>query len=590
MVLLKEIFSETNLFDPVEFHGGINIIQGSYTKPKEELSDLNGIGKSTLVRLVDFALLSESSKGSFDIKKYGFLDKHSVTLVFEREQKEYRIRREFSNARKPRFMEPDGRFIAYDDVDLRKILGGMFFSGDDYDGVVDNTWFRTLIRFFIKDDINHFERRDPLKFSSGFTGRFESYFYNLFLLDLPNKGVFEFNSAKNRKEVLSKQKRKLIERISEETGRQIDEIRSEVVNLDSKIRAFENSISEFQFLETYKDIEKEIIRLSKDISVYLRDLNQLERKLLEIRRSYAFDFEFDKSKVIKLYTEISTLHGDTIERKLEEVIEFRERLRENRKKFLSERETEISARINENQENLATLEHQRSSLYKMLDQQEALDSVKATYTLLISERTKKERILGQVSEIDKLDDHIIKINEEITKIISQISGEFSEVKEKINDIHELYLEVVGKAIFVDEEETNATFDIRPDSAINSPLKISLDVPKSGALGKSRFKILAYDLTVFLNLVSSGRNLPQFLIHDGVFHGIDVKILVRILNYIHSEFIKNSRLQYIITTNEHETNIPNDRAGLYGKYDFEFGEAVIATYRDIPSEMIFKREY
>jgi hypothetical protein len=55
--MLIRIYSETNLIDAVPFHNGINIILGKYSGDKEARG-INGIGKSTLVRLVDFTLLS----------------------------------------------------------------------------------------------------------------------------------------------------------------------------------------------------------------------------------------------------------------------------------------------------------------------------------------------------------------------------------------------------------------------------------------------------------------------------------------------------------------------------------------------------
>jgi uncharacterized protein YydD (DUF2326 family) len=54
--MLIRIYSETNLIDAVPFHNGINIILGKYSGDKEARG-INGIGKSTLVRLVDFTLL-----------------------------------------------------------------------------------------------------------------------------------------------------------------------------------------------------------------------------------------------------------------------------------------------------------------------------------------------------------------------------------------------------------------------------------------------------------------------------------------------------------------------------------------------------
>lgn len=96
MVTLKKIYSNTNLFNEIKFKPGINIVKGVYDRSKREHRGLNGIGKSTLVRLIDFALISDTSKDSyFDVQDYDFLKSHSVTLEFEAEGKSYYINRKF---------------------------------------------------------------------------------------------------------------------------------------------------------------------------------------------------------------------------------------------------------------------------------------------------------------------------------------------------------------------------------------------------------------------------------------------------------------------------------------------------------------
>ena len=60
--MLNRIFSNTNLIlNDVTFQPGINIILGKYSGNKEALG-INGIGKSSLVRLIDYALLSDFSQ------------------------------------------------------------------------------------------------------------------------------------------------------------------------------------------------------------------------------------------------------------------------------------------------------------------------------------------------------------------------------------------------------------------------------------------------------------------------------------------------------------------------------------------------
>lgn len=590
MVLLKRLYSETGLFDKVEFHKGINVIQGVYTKSEEEKRELNGIGKSTLIRLIDFALLSDTARTRyFDVNRHKFLKEHSVTLEFEAEGKTYFIKREFDEPRKSRFGTSHSSLETYEETELRRILGNLFFGKTAYDGYFESGWFRDLIKFFIKDDINHFDRKDPMNFVSQHARQFEIYAYNFFLLDLPNKSVVVFDDLKTEVDDLRKQKKKVILRLKEETGKAVEEINSEIMQLDGKIRSFEKSINEYKFSESYKDVENEIVKLSGEISVLLKKQAFLQRKLDEYKKSYEYEIEVDENKIVKLYSEAGKIFGDIIKKNLDDVVSFRKKLAENREKFLKKKETEINEEIDDLRSKLSGIEEKRSVLYKILDEKKALDSIKNTYSLLIEEKAKKERLLTSISQVNQLDTEIIKKNSEITKSISDISADTRAIQERINRISSLFFEIVRETIHVGDIK-DAVFDIRANPNMKSPLKITIDVPKSEALGKVRFKILAYDVTLFLYTVGGKRELPHFLIHDGVFHGIDIKTTVRILNFINSKYIQSPNFQYIITANENEISIPDDKKDIYGSYNFDISQSIIATYKDIPSEMIFKREY
>jgi len=80
--MLEELYSETGLLNKdVVFRPGINIILGKYAHNKQE-SGINGIGKSSLIRLIDYLLLSEGADKIFSNEKYSFLwkEEHTVTL------------------------------------------------------------------------------------------------------------------------------------------------------------------------------------------------------------------------------------------------------------------------------------------------------------------------------------------------------------------------------------------------------------------------------------------------------------------------------------------------------------------------------
>ena len=589
MVILKRIYSETGLFDEVKFSLGINLIKGVYTKTPAEKTELNGIGKSTLIRLVDFALLSKQGKNFFDVKKHEFFKEHSITLEFEVDGTVYFIRREFSSPDKVSFGNEIESLEEYTVVDLRIILGGLVFGKDGYKGAYENAWFRSLMRFFIKDDINHHERKDPLKFVSPHDSNFETYVYNLFLLGLPNLSINGFSVLKKKTDDLHKMRRGITRRIAEETGKKIGEIHSEIDVLDRKIAAFQESLEKYEFLNSYEDVEKELISISGEVSGILRKLTPIERKLAEYRKSYKYEIEINAKKISQLYSEVKIVFGDAVRKQLDEVVSFRKKLAENRKRFLSSRETVLLTEIEELKNKISSLEKRRTILYRMLDEKNALDSLKNTYQLLVEEKTKREKLVVSIESIQKIDDALLIQNTLMSEAVSNISSELNGVQEQIRSIRSLFLDIVSASIQA-ESMNEAVFDIRPSPDMRSPVEFDIDVPKSDALGKQRLKVLAYDLTVFLQLIENKRMLPCFLVHDGVFHGIGIKTIVKVLNFVNSRFLQDHNFQYIITANENEILVPDNKKSVYGEYNFDIDSATIATYKDIPEEMIFKREY
>lgn len=589
MVILKRLYSETGLFDEVKFGLGINLIKGVYTKTPAEMTELNGIGKSTLIRLVDFVLLSEEGKRFFDVKKHEFFKEHSVTLEFEIDGKAYFIRRGFSDPNKVSFGNTLETLEEYTVVDLRIVLGGLVFGKDGYKGAYENAWFRSLMKFFIKDDINHHERKDPLKFVSAHISNFETYVYNLFLLGLPNLSVNDFAVLKTKADDLHKMRSRITRRITEETGKKLGEINSEIDVLDRKIAAFQDSLAKYEFLSSYEDVEKELISISSEVSGLLRKLTPIEKKLAEYHKSYEYEIEIDSKKISRLYSEVKEVFGDAVKKQLDDIVSFRKKLAENRKRFLSSRETSLSTEIEELKNKISVIEKRRSALYRVLDEKNALDSLKNTYQLLIEEKAKKEKLVGSIDSLRKIDEDLLILNKLRSEAVSDISSELNGVQEQIKSIRSLFLDIISASINV-ENMKEAVFDIRPSPNMGSPLAFDIDVPKSEALGKQRLKVLAYDLTVFFNLIENGRILPYFLVHDGVFHGIGIKTIVKVLNLVNSKFLQNPIFQYIITANENEILIPDNKKSVYGEYSFDIDEATIATYKDIPEEMIFKREY
>jgi len=185
---------------------------------------------------------------------------------------------------------------------------------------------------------------------------------------------------------------------------------------------------------------------------------------------------------------------------------------------------------------------------------------------------------------------IAETNALISETVVQIVRERQTQDVSIREIRKTFFDILQHTIYLGETVEDAYFDITATGKAVSPLNVEIEVPKSDSLGKSRFKLPVYDLTVFLRILSQDRQLPHFLVHDGAFNGVDVKTVVQFLNYIEQKAGTLSSLQYIVTLNEDQVYLSEKGRTAFDGLGFDLSTRVIAHYEDVPEKMIFRREY
>lgn len=592
--MLKKLFSNTGLIDEIIFHPGINIILGKYSKDKEA-QGINGIGKSTLIRLVDYIFLSDSAQKIFSNNKYDFLrtNEHEITLEFEINNKTYFIRRDFSSKMKIQFGSSLNSLDDFEKSELKSILTNLYLPVEKNDVFFTGNKFRTIFDFFIKDDLDNQKRFEPLNFLKYTANVKDKAIFNFFLLDLPTSHLINYNEQSKEYDKIKSAVDTSEQKIKIDTGKSIQEYRSERFNIEQRISLLEESLDSYHFLEKYKDVEKQLAKVTRLINDKLKEYNSLDVKVAKIKESYDVDQNVETQEIRKIYNEVLDNFGNQVAKTLEEVIEFKNNILNNRKKYLLQKEQKLQSVIDDVLKDIAILENKRSVLYKSLDEKGALDSIKNTYEELVIEKTDLEKNLQLIKQIDEYQEMLTNLNVSISEVRRLISVEIKEYQGRIDELRKLFIDILKNAIFVDESYENAYFDITPNPSSNRkklPFNIEIEIPKADALGQSRLKIVAYDLMVFLYNIENNRKVPDFLIHDGVFHGISMKTKVNAINYVYHkylEYIDKKQFQYILTFNEDEI-ITNDKDSEYGSFDFDFQKSVIAEFQDIQDKTIFKR--
>ena len=593
--MLESLFSDTHLLSKrFEFNPGINIILGKYSDSKERLG-INGIGKSSLIRLINYCFLSQTAEKVFSNTKYNFLRKegHNIILQFKSQNTSYFIKRTFEKKGDVHFGESLNSLEEFPKEELKIILSNKLFPFENNEVFFEGKRFGTLMHFFIKDDIENQKRVDPLNFFPYNPNEREKAIYNFFLLNLPTKNLIQFEELVKEYKGFNQTIKGLEENVKINTGKSIEEFKSERIKIEDNILLLEKSLENYNFLDSYKKLERQLVEVTTEINVKLKEYHSLNRKLKKVSESFTFNQEVDIQQVQKLYNEALSTFGDLVKKTLDEIKQFKAEIIENRNKFLIAKEKQLQESIDIILNDISKLEDKRSKLYSKLDEKGALESITNTYEQLIEEKTTLESNLQALRQVDDIQEKLDNLNVTISEIKRDISSDLRNYEKNLYELRGIFQEILKNSIFLDEDYTNAYFNITAKTKSNRehlPFKIDVEIPKDDALGQSRLRLIAYDLMVFLYNIRSNRKFPDFLAHDGVFHGIANNTCVNILNYIYHQFLYNPRFQYLVTFNEDEIYVPTDKETVYGQYEFNWKSLVVAEFSDEPSKMIFKRAF
>jgi uncharacterized protein YydD (DUF2326 family) len=591
MILIR-LYSETGLFDEVQFRPGLNVVLGKYSVGQQG-SGINGIGKSSLVRMVDYVLLSSTAEDLFKGHRYAFVEQedHRVALEFRVGGESFTVRRGFGFRGIIELRVGGGRFEEVSKVDLKRFLTSKVFPVDDPRSVIEGDRFRTLMNFFVKDDLKHHERVDPTQWAHRNVKRLESAKYNLFLLGLPTTGIDKLQHAIDRYQKLDQGIKSIVRQVERQAKRPISEVRNQLNAIRDRIATLENALREFEFQEIYKVYEGRIDEISKDIARELLEYQTNDRKLRRIEEAMALDPEVDLNGVRRIYNEVKSAFGDAVVRALSEVVDFKRELIGNRNKYLVAKRRELQDLVAASLNSIGALERERGRLLRLLNQEGALEGLQNVYEEMVYEKAQMDSAAQLLSESQDISKQLGDAEVVVSEARRDTASELSDAGDSISELQSRFRDIIANAIYLDEDVYGAYFELRVDLGGRRdavPFKIHVAIPKADALGQSRLKIIAYDLMVFLYNVDRDRGMPRFLIHDGVFHGIEYRTKVNVLNYVHYRLREMPFSQYIVTFNEDE--LPESAEDRVAHLSFDLESVTIARYEDREDRMFFKRAF
>jgi uncharacterized protein YydD (DUF2326 family) len=523
-----------SLIREIPFHTGINlIVDDTHTSDKKESG--NNVGKTTVLRLIDFCL---SGKGENIYKDSEFKDKSNndiiekflkenniiITLILKEDlditsSKEITIRRNFLS-RKLKILEIDGE--EYGNDEFPKKLKEIVFNSRNL-----KPTFRQIISKNIRDEKNRLQNTVKVLHPTTTMEEYEALY--LFWLGIPS------DNSDRKQKILSQIKieENLQKRLRKESN--YARIEQALIIINRNISELEEKKNSFNLNENFeKDLEelnlakKEINKLSTQISqLQLRKELVLESKL-ELEKEIV---EVNTDQIQSLYNEAKVLIPD-LQKTFVDTLSFHNKMIQQKLEFILKELPTIEENIKELKRLLDTFRKKEKSYTSVLQKAGALEELQK----IIEELNLTYEKRGNLEEQKRMWDSSISTQETLSSELDSINLGIDSKDELINEritIFNRYFSDISSRLY------NEQFILSPDKNDRGyELNIS-SISGNLGTGKKKGQIAAFDLAYILFAQEIGIDYLHFIMHDQIENIHDNQItslLTEIVSGINCQYV------------------------------------------------------
>ena len=545
MKLIK-VFSD-GPFKNVKFNEGYNVVLATI-HDKENKKDTHNLGKTSLLVVIDFLLLSKYSNKSPILSNTIFSKQTFFLELLLNSGKYLIIRRGVEKPSKISFKLNETPLDSFDipaEWDEENVAfeeaKDMLNSFLDYD-VLTNWPYRKSISYFLRSQKDYLDVFQLNKFKGKHIG-WKPFVFDLLGFDgslVENKLKCDDEIVTKKSEIATLQKQASIDIAERDKIIGLIEIKTE-----EKARA-ESEIDKFNFYNQDATVTRELI---DSIDTQLQTLNSERYRLgYEIKKinssleQTSTNVRLDKLK--ELYKEVELFFPDTLTKQYEELERFTDAISLERRKYLEENLSILKKEYSRLNDTIKVKE-ERSDKISILTEVDVYDKFKVYQKELAS----LEAELSLLQEKLRLIDSSSTIRTEIEKLKDERKEYVDKIREAIDGRAHAEINKIFNQIVTEVTGTNAIISIKQNSDANvefeADYQTTAHVTTSEADGTSYKKLLCVAFDIALLISYSSRSFYKFVYHDGVLEGLDDRVkqrLIMVTQRICSEY----GLQYILS--------------------------------------------
>lgn len=537
-IKLLRLYSSPEIFKPIEFGDGINLIMGEKVEDEgvKKGKKTNGVGKSMCVEFINFCLLKktlDSRVSKIPLDK--FAEDTQIILDLEINSNILKIIRTKQNPDNPTIIK-DGietEFLSLDDAN--EYLKELLFSDID-----NNTLgFREFLGPFVRDEESEF--KDILSCYDLSKRIPPSVKPHAFLFGFDISIINNIEKLFRDIEKVNTHKLQLQKSLTENKTRKIRDVKAVLNSLNDDLRKIDTALESFKTNEAYDVMQEDLGKIQLEIENYRTRQNALRYELKKVKSFPSL--EVIKRKEIEIiYEQFKAGLGEIVAKSIEEVVSFKEKIDEFQKRLLKEKIATLEGELEIVTVKLQDLEDIRVSKLKVIDQKGVLKDIKNGYAIYNQKKDSYSNLQNTYESYDKADSDWKKLRLEKDQKFLKVDAQIFDARKIIENFNDTIVEI--HTYIMDSNE--ASFDIKTinESKSKQILLFDMRIDDDGSHSIDRTKVFIYDLALLFNEYTNRRH-PKLLIHDNIFD-VDQDTLIKSLNYLAKK--ESQKFQYILTLN------------------------------------------
>ncbi|MGR6909023.1 DUF2326 domain-containing protein [Bacillus sp. BSL6] len=502
---------------------GITVIYGKVNKPEDEKETSNSIGKTLLLKFIDYIFGANENAEMVKPKIHEWY----LDAVVEYEGTKFNIKR---------------------------ILGKseLIVDGEKYELSEYKERFKIDRKLYNKQV---FLTQKSHLISSRSDASLDDYTSLFYLLDLQNLSneLIEYYEIQNKIKELTILEKRVIQFFDGIELSQIEEqiflIKKAIKEKEKELKLLDERITNIQISKEKSEIMDEYA--DKNYKLKLLQVNYQKLNLEYRRLSQSLDdfnkIDISSREIKKLYERAKFEIPQLIKKRLEEVEEFQKNVYSDRKNLTEEKLEKVASSLFIKKKDINDLENEIEKLANIISQNEIYQESMAIYKEKSMELQNLMYTRGELSKIDGIIKERKDEEDKLATKYSDVKNVYTTYMEKVDKYKNFIYEMVH-SIYTDKVEAYFSIQLKNRHKRNRPFAVELNLTGDTGEGVGEVRKLLIDL-----LILRYNKYLNVLIHDSAcFSGIDNRQVSNLIKLGHNIGQVNDK-QYIISINDYQLN-------------------------------------